>query len=85
MTCHYLNEPGNVCNKCGEIHSGTDRTYKRFRVYVAQINAAVIEVEARDEEEARAMGASKWRSDYAIPRVKAAEEVAPASAASPVA
>lgn len=85
MTCHYLNEPGNVCNKCGEIHSGTDRTYKRFRVYVAQINAAVIEVEARDEEEARAMGASKWRSDYATPRVKAAEEVAPASAASPVA
>mgnify|MGYP001567157364 CR=1 FL=1 len=44
-----------------------------FRVYVAQVNQACIEVMAPDEEEARERGYEKWRREEAHSYVTAVE------------
>jgi len=44
-----------------------------FRVYVEQINQTMIEVQARDADEAKEKGYAKWRRDYAHSRVCAVE------------
>lgn len=42
---------------------------KAFRVYVEQVNQTMIEVHAKDADEARDKGYAKWRRDYAHSRV----------------
>ena len=44
-----------------------------YRVYVEQVNQAMLEVNAKDADEAREKGYAKWRSDYAHSRVSAVE------------
>lgn len=40
---------------------GKKKPARLFRVYVAQVNQACIEVMASDEEEARELGYEQWR------------------------
>ena len=46
---------------------------KAFRVYVEQVNQTMIEVRARDADEARAKGYAEWRREYAHSRVCSVE------------
>ncbi len=47
---------------------------RTFRVYVSQVNEAMVEVKARTRDEARERGYAQWRRDYAHSYVCAVEE-----------
>ena len=47
---------------------------KKFKVFVSQVNRQVVEVSAKDEEEAREKGYRKWRKEYAHSHVQEVEE-----------
>lgn len=48
---------------------------KKFIVYINQVNQTYVEVEASDEEEARAKGYRKWRTEHAHSTISCVEEV----------
>ena len=47
---------------------------KKYRVFIAQVNRQMIEVDAANENEAREKGYRKWRRDHAHSHVEAVEK-----------
>jgi hypothetical protein len=50
---------------------------KTFRVYVAQVNQTMVEVKAKDADEAREKGYAMWRRGWAHSQVISVEASAP--------
>lgn len=47
---------------------------RKYIVYIEQVNQTYVEVEAKNEEEAREKGYAKWRREEAHSRVMSVEE-----------